>query len=915
MSVSNLLVSKVQRGGQQWGPASAAAPVAQQSAPGDLAPAASRVINREQVMAAIAQLPEARLVLFAAPAGSGKTMAMRQYRQECRRSGVATAWVEINECDNDLERFQRVLSGSLSQLRARAVPGSPQISASKGKFAVRFVDGLAAADGAFALFMDDFEAIHNPAILDLVQSIIALLPWGGRLCLASRRAPALQLGGLRARGQLLEIDPGLLRFSLEETQSFLEKHLDARLMPEEVAKLYQDTQGWPAIVWLAIGAMKAQRTSAGFIADFNGSNAAVAEFFSQELLQEQAPEVQEFLLRASILRELNESLCNAVCRVANGSAILRQLDAAQTFITPLEPRALGFRFQPLSGAFLRDRLDRVHPDEIADLHLRSARWYHTHGRLAPAMEHALSSGNSQFAVSLLLPCVESLLCQGRSRQLTRWFDSLPAAATRPHYNLRVAYIWALTTIRRSHEAMRHLDELTQDTQQLMLTADLKLELGILRSCILAMVDRAADGAWLVREELSRLPGRASLVRRIMVTTLAVWKVASNQFGDAIRLAQMFDYKDAQGSTSSSYYTTFVEGTIAFAQCHVREAAAHFRVALQDATTAFKSIVAIHLAEALYEIDELAEAKQLLAAHSPAVLEFGRSDHLILSQVLQARIAHAEGDVDTAFLRLSEMEHIARTEHLPRVLASAQLERARMAMCSGNLAEAQDHLQRASDPEAWRGLRGNVMPANDVETTALGRYRTHIVMHAKDDVISALQTDIKTAQACQRHRRALRFNLQLARILHASGQPRPAMRTLERALRNAMQDGLIRPFIDEGAPIIDLLRAFRKARQTSVEHGQDAPLTSLVDRILTRAGDDLESDADQADDAVAGAPVLTAKEMQTLNALASGLSNIEIAARLFVSETTVRSHLRKISVKLGTSSRTQAVCVARNFGLV
>ena len=840
---------------------------------------------------------------------------MQQHRIDLQRRGTATAWLTLTCRDDEFARFQGLFRDAIVSLEGTIASSSGVASpvSRVGDFAASMLDAVGKRKDAFALFIDGFESIQDPSILEFLQLLVPLLPPQGKLCIASRKPLPLQLGRLRAEGLMLQIDQTLLRFSQHETQRYLCSQWKLELDTDTIAKLHCDTGGWPAILRLAASEMAATDDPQVFIERFSGAHAAIAEFISEEILRRLPAEIQKFLLECSVLREFDCSVCDAVFARTDSDSILRSLEESQVFLIALDADRGRFRFRPLISAVLRRELSRAQPQRVPLLNLAAAKWYHSQGRIVPAMEHALASGFTDYALFLLQSSAETLLCQGRSRLLTRWFERLPAGALQPFYELRVAQIWALTTLRRGDEALRRLDELSADESRLALTSDLQAEVGVLRSCVLAVIDRAAEGAWLVREDLRKLPSRDSIVHRIMVTTLATWKVASNQFADAVSLAQMFHSRADHGAVSSSYYVAFIEGLIALVQCRIRESIAHFRVALISATPAFKSVIAIHLAEALYEIDGMQEANDLLIAYGPAIRDYGRSDQLIICHVLQARIAQSNGDVDSAFLRLSELEHIARNEHLPRALASSRLERARMALCDGDLAMAEAHLNRSCDPDTWNGLRGMMMPANDVETVDLGRYRLQIRSAPKDDIAATLAAEVKAAQACQRNRRALRLNLLLARVLHSGGQQRLAMRTIEGVLRIAKQEGLIRAFVDEGDPIIELIRAFRLAKQTASELSQDAQLAAFVDKILTRAGVDL--DVGERRDAVPELPTLTARELQTLDALAIGLSNIKIAERLFVSETTVRSHLRRISVKLGTSSRTQAVCVARNFGLI
>jgi LuxR family maltose regulon positive regulatory protein len=61
--------------------------------------------------------------------------------------------------------------------------------------------------------------------------------------------------------------------------------------------------------------------------------------------------------------------------------------------------------------------------------------------------------------------------------------------------------------------------------------------------------------------------------------------------------------------------------------------------------------------------------------------------------------------------------------------------------------------------------------------------------------------------------------------------------------------------------------------------------------------------------------LTQKEMQVLKLLAEGYSNSAMSEKLFVSDSTVRTHLRNINMKLVAQNRTQAVSLARRYGLI
>lgn len=885
----------------------------------------SRSIKRDAISSLVARSADARLVLFRAPAGFGKTMAMRQYFDLLKENGVVTAWLTLDALDDDFGRFIGHLIDAVQQMISPERDAAQQAVKELGKpnvdqLALDLMDLLANCEHRFALFIDQFESVSNRSIAEVLRLILSRLPPHGQVVIASHQTPSLQIGRLRAHGEFIEFDQSQLRFSLGETDVLLRTQCGLALTSDDVKNLYNITEGWPAALWLAATALEKQAHPESFIATFSGSNDAVTEYLAEDVLSKQPNDVQIFLLKTSILDELSKPLCDAVCQRNDSEIILNRLEDSNVFLTTLDTQKHLYRYHRLFADFLLSQLIRLYSREIPRLHLAAARWYEAEGRIVPAIEHALVSSDVEYALSLLVSCADSLLFQGRFRLLARWLDTLPSELLRTKIRLRITHIWALTVTRRSTEALKHLEALKNDGVTLDLTDELISEMDVLRPFILAMLDRHEEGAWLAGEALVKRPKQESFAFRILTTTLATWKVASNRYAEAISLLQGYRHREGGQKTSPTYYAICIEGLVDLLQGRVRQAAGHFRVALDEASSTFssrsvgKAIAAVYLAEALYELDELNEAEQLLALYLPIVREYTLPDHVIISHVIQARIAYERGDVDHAFRRLSELEYIGRQENLPRVFASAQLERARISMLRDDLAEAQSHLERACDPDAWSGLRGMVMPANDVETVDLCRYRLYVRGVGKAELENALKADIKSAQVAQRNRRALKLSILYAKVLHTSGQGRLAMRSIENALQIACQEGLVRTFLDEGMPIIDLLREFRVAKQASSEMDQESHLFEFVDKILHRAGFNVDLEA-QKDPAIDMAATFTSRELQILNSLSLGLSNVKIAENLFVTESTVRSHLRKINVKLGTGNRTQAVRVARGLGLI
>jgi LuxR family maltose regulon positive regulatory protein len=131
-----------------------------------------------------------------------------------------------------------------------------------------------------------------------------------------------------------------------------------------------------------------------------------------------------------------------------------------------------------------------------------------------------------------------------------------------------------------------------------------------------------------------------------------------------------------------------------------------------------------------------------------------------------------------------------------------------------------------------------------------------------------------------------------------------MRSLHEALKLAAPGGFVRSFLDEGDVIQQLLR------DDGLREGSGAE-QEFVRLLLHAAGSPSISDLDIAQPLES----LTEREREILVFLGNGVSNREMANRIFVSENTVKFHLKNIYSKLSVSTRLQAVAAARQIGLI
>ncbi|WP_299693376.1 LuxR C-terminal-related transcriptional regulator [Hydrocarboniphaga sp.] len=876
-------------------------------------------VARKQICERIAATDSIRLVLIRGPAGFGKTTAMLQLRQQAEADASHCSWLNLDEADNDVSRFLSYLSRAIAGLRGEAeeTRDAPASHADNSDdLALDVIDSIAGTPGPFILFLDEFEAIRNPTILGLVTQLVESLPPGGRIVIGSRIVPEIGLGRMRAKGYLVEVEPSQLRFSLEEISDFLMLRRKLLLNPEQVQQLHRSTEGWVTAIWLASMALERRTDVDSFIGSFSGTNSAIADYLAEDVLAGLPDSQREFLLHACILDELTIPLCDAVCDRTDSGDMLLQLERANLFLIPRDEDRKWYRFHSLFSSFLRNQLARLWPDQPPILHRRAADWYLAQDRAIPAITHAIASGDMRFALPLLEQHIERLLIEGRLRLLLRWFNSLPPAILQERPTFRIAHAWAVTFTRGASEALSLVDNLEAGA----LPPAAQAQLRALRPMGLGMTDHIEESYEQGMDALPLISSEHQFAHSMLAQALTNVCMITGRFADARKFAdQARGHGSADGTPGrfSLVLADTAEATMELMQGRLRQATVRLQVAggkPEDGSmsrsrsgNAFQGIL---LAEVLYEAGELEDARRLLEVYVPLIRNLALPDKLISAFVLLSRILCRDGDDDRWLQLLTELEAMGHRLGLPRVVASARLERARQWLMQGDIDRAKDQLKSSGEPVLWQQVTRRWFVANDTLTLPLAALRqmTHSGSAAK--ALQALKQELEDAELGQRHRRALKVRILLADALHRDGQHKQALRVMNRALEFAATEGFIQIFLEEGSTVEMLLRECAAARQSSSDL-ELSPAVSLLER-LTRP-ERKNSAAIQPPSAQAEA--LTRKESQVLELLAQGHSNQSIADRLFVSETTVRTHLRSVNIKLNAGNRMQAIAIARRLQLI
>lgn len=404
------------------------------------------MVWRPRIVEALQAVADSTLTLVAAPAGYGKTTAVRAWSES---GETALAWVTLDPADNDPARLwtyvvtavDRVREGlgrrALHRLRASGMPIEIAID--------ELVTGISAFGRELALVLEDFHTVTDKDCLATIEYALPRLSAAARVVVITRADPVRGLARLRARGALAELRASELAFTVAEARELLVERGGLALDDGDIEMLVKRTEGWPAALHLAalwLGTVDDQRRA---VREFRGSHRYVAEYLTHEVLDSLDPDERSFLLRAAVLGTFTAEQCDSVLGRSDSEAVLDELERSNMFVGRLE-RERWFRVHPLLAQFAVARLAAADPGAVVEIHRRAAQWLRTRGLLAETLEQASAAGDHEVVAELLSESHLTLIRKGRAATLLRWTQTLPDDSLIAHPDLAAAAATAATMI-------------------------------------------------------------------------------------------------------------------------------------------------------------------------------------------------------------------------------------------------------------------------------------------------------------------------------------------------------------------------------------------------------------------------------------------------------------------------------------
>jgi LuxR family maltose regulon positive regulatory protein len=869
-------------------------------------------VRRQPLFDRLSAARPGEVVLVCAPAGSGKTMLLQSW-VESGAWADRVAWVSVERGERDAQRFwlsaiDKLADAVRQDVTVERVGATPAFD---GRAVVeRLSSDLKSLGQPVALVIDDLHELRSDEALTLLELFLERLPPKLLVVLCTRKDPALGLHRARLAGRLTEIRAPELCFSPEETRELLEV-AGITFSNESMALLNERTEGWAAGLRLAAISLAGHPDPERFVAEFSGSERTVAGYLLAEVLEHQPPEVRDLLLRTSVVERVSGPLADVLTDGTGSEQMLQGLEDANAFVTSVDVGRSWFRYHHLFADLLQLELRRTSPATVPALHRTAAQWFEENGYVVEATRQAQAARDWAHAARLLADNYVGLVLDGRKATLRALLDAFPGGAAEDDPELALVFATGrlydgLLDRSVAHLAVAERLAATVPAERRKLF-DLRLssarlwvacQRGDLVTAQQAMSSFEAASA----DEVARGDDH----RASALMNLGVAELYSFHTNDAMR-----DLEEALALARRSGRPYLEIGCLG----HLALAAVLGGSRISDGLRLSEEAVTIaethgwgmHRilapavaagAAALAWLGRFGEAEEWLSRVEPGHRPVEELESEPILHHARASLRLGEGRLREAleeFRAAERFEALLATDHALPVDTRGWVVTTHALM--GEHAAARSALAAVdADERGWPGIRIGAA------TLALEEGRPQDAVKGLAPLIEGSLEPATDGSTQVLHPRWATVH---ALLLDAAARDRlddpGAEASIERALELAEPDGVVLPFIL--VPVRDLLERHPRHRTAHA-----ALLAAILDVLSGSSPQPAGDEAPLAEE-------LSEAELRVVRYLPSNLKAHEIAAELFVSANTVRTHLRHIYAKLDAHSRGEAVARARALGLL
>ena len=896
-----------------------------------------------------------QLTLVSAPAGFGKTTLARSF---LTGKESFSAWYSLDHGDNERERFWLYLVSALKSVHKDLGRGTEEIlrSSSPGSdfsaeseiFLTPLLNELFSLEYPIILVLDDYHLINNSSIHQDMVFFIENLPPHFHLVITTRSEPPWPLARWRARGKMLEARQKDLRFTKDEAVRLFEEKKDLKLNDHQVQALHEKTEGWITGLQLAAISLSESTNPGQFIDNFTGSHRHVFHFLIEEVFSSQSEAVREFLLQTSVLKRFSASLCRAVTVQEDSAELMAELERKNMFLIALDEEGDWYRYHPLFADLLLHQLKRTMPEKIELLHERAARWFVEAGEPGEAIRHALEGNKLELAARILDNNIENLSQTEGAGLINECLELIPSEllVKFPYLTVNKAWFYMVHKGMEEAGAIISLAEQVKDDASFGdneesgkyagILAVVKAYYHIYKQNFPVALDNAEKALALLPANSNYWRSRVGIISGDTRLFSANPKNAYRYYLDAHRNNETF------GNAYLSLNTGFKVATTLSYLGRLEEAEKMTYELIQMAKKHGLDrlprcgLLWTLLGDCLREKGNLEEAQRFVERgfylSKPEKPSHG------WNYLYRIALDHSKREYELAMDRVKELEQLHREVALPNfILIPATAWKALLLLACKKTIEAREVLKRAGIKES-----DEIPGGRERCYLALARVMVNESSRSYQQAEKILE-QVKTAAQAGESRQLLIETLLSRTLLEENlGSSKSAEDTLFQALQLGEESGFYQIFIDQGPELIPVYKRIVSREKAGHPANRKPEFLALAGRVLsalTRLEEGISQSTDpglqsaelqekqstaaetssHASDAQTSygnlIAELSSREIEILSLFSQGLSNRQVAQKLFLSPGTVKWHASNIYGKLGVRGRLQAVAMARNIKLI
>jgi LuxR family maltose regulon positive regulatory protein len=862
------------------------------------------------------------VVVVAAPAGYGKSTLMARWHAQLLERGVSSAWLSLDEDDNDTARFLIHLVAALQ--RAGAHIGNDHTDTITGDFGSDSMSALEAIAGdltkiprRLVFFLDDLHLLEADEVRKIADWLINYAPRTLQFVIGTRQGPGLRLSALRVRRQVLELKTEQLRFDAVETAQFCRSRLGRDLPAQDLQTLLTKTEGWPAVLELATLVLAGSSDPKLFIQHFAGTDTSVFDYLCEMVLSQMDQHTRDTVFRIAMFDRICAPLARAVTDAEDAEEIMLALRARHLFLIPLDRSAEWVRFHHLVGEFFRATYRRAAPEHARECLIRGARWLLANHLVEDAVNHMIRAEEWEEATRWVAENVEELVFRrGYHQTILRWMNALPAACVDRYPVIRIQYAFALSFYPRYQEYEAQIFRLQQLLQHLQAQPDsdprqideLRCAVEMQTALAVGLRDDGTRGGELAAAWHARWPGASLISKGVMGNVQSFGYKTQGRISTGLELiARTRQWLEQGEGYYALSWTAYVEALLHLKHGKYFDA----RLACTRGIELIERKLHGHPGQAIllhavlagihYEFDEIEQAVGHLEMASSSVNEYVHADAVIIVYLTQSRIQRLRRDESAALSMLREGQQLGEERGWRRVTLSLAAEECRSLALAGHPEEARLVATRFGFHEL--PLRSDARSLKFDK--ALRAASSYLLKRSPRVVVEALNTAIEDSEQRAFAHRSVELRLLRALAEKQDGNWASALADVHQALTIAAPRNYVRIFLDAGRELRTLIERLDMKR---LRDSEAAPLARRLQSAIC-------APESMGTDAIGMGEDLTRRELSILKRLESGLSNKEIAEAIFVSEGTLKWHLHNVYGKLSVKNRSGAMTRARAMGIL